>query len=308
MRTFISYVPHGVSETNFFPIYEDHEKFQELQEFKKNLLNKKEYDFVLLFNSRNIRRKSIPDTMLAFKLFLDMIPNYASKCCLVLHTQPVDENGTDLYAVRDMLFGEKGEHHVIFSQNRGDSNFMNLLYNSADGVILISSNEGWGLSITEALMCGKPVIGAVTGGIQDQARFSDDDENWVNFSDRFMSNSLAFTNHHGRWFYTVYPSNLSLQGSPLTPYIMDERCSPMEVADVIYQLYKTSPEYRKEYGLLGRQWVTSDESGMSSKNMCDNIMKSIDHVLENWEGREPYEIITIDKSRKKKQVKYPISQ
>ncbi len=35
---------------------------------------------------------------------------------------------------------------------------MNLLYNATDGCALISSNEGWGLSLTEAMICGKPII------------------------------------------------------------------------------------------------------------------------------------------------------
>ena len=40
---------------------------------KKSLFKDKEYDFTLMFNSRNIRRKSVPDTLAAFKLFLDKI-------------------------------------------------------------------------------------------------------------------------------------------------------------------------------------------------------------------------------------------
>ena len=33
-----------------------------------------DYEFVVFFNSRNIRRKQIPDTMLAFRYFLDSLP------------------------------------------------------------------------------------------------------------------------------------------------------------------------------------------------------------------------------------------
>ena len=38
---------------------------------------------------------------------------------------------------------------------------MNLLYNSADGVIQLSNAEGWGLSLTEAMLTGTPFIAAV---------------------------------------------------------------------------------------------------------------------------------------------------
>ena len=300
-------MPHGINEHNFFNISEDHEKHQELLAFKANLLQNKEYDFVLLFNSRNIRRKSIPDTLLAFKTFLDhLTPEQAQKCCIVLHTQPVDDNGTDLFAVRDMLFGDQAEHHVIFDQGIVDSNYMNLLYNSCDGVILLSSNEGWGLSLTEGLMCGKPIIATVTGGMQDQFRFQDDDGQWIDFDEEFSSNHLAKYVDCGEWAYPVFPSSISIQGSPLTPYITDDRIDFREAAWMISELYDASPDERIIRGGRGREWVTSQESGMSSSNMCKNIMKSMDYLFENWEGREPFEVIKVG-PRKKKHVKYPIS-
>ena len=50
---------------------------------------------------------------------------------------------------------------------------MNLiLYNSTDVQIQLTSNEGWGLSLTEAMLAGNPIIANVTGGMQDQMRFS----------------------------------------------------------------------------------------------------------------------------------------
>jgi hypothetical protein len=59
--------------------------YAQLQEFKKTYFGGKEYDFVLFFNSRNIRRKQIPDTMLAYKYFIDQLPiEQAKKCALVL--------------------------------------------------------------------------------------------------------------------------------------------------------------------------------------------------------------------------------
>ncbi len=110
--------------------------------------------------------------MLAWKIFIDRLPlDKANKCALIMHTQIVDENGTDLQAVKDMMFGRNSQYNIIFDQNKYPTNIMNLLYNSVDGCALISSNEGWGLSLTEAMMCGKPIIATVTGGMQDQMRF-----------------------------------------------------------------------------------------------------------------------------------------
>ena len=158
----LSYVPHGINEKMFFPI-EDKSK---LTDIKKKLFGNKEYDFVLMFNSRNIRRKQVPDTMAAFKVFLDKLPKEkADKCALVLHTQPVDEHGTDLYAVRDMLFTEEQCLQVYFSDLRIPTQDLNLIYNISDACILLTSNEGWGLSLTEAMMAGKMIIANVTGGM-----------------------------------------------------------------------------------------------------------------------------------------------
>jgi hypothetical protein len=66
----------------FKPLDKDN---SQLLEFKKQLFKGKEYDFALLFNSRNIRRKQIPDTLLAYRYFIDQLPiEQAKKCCLVL--------------------------------------------------------------------------------------------------------------------------------------------------------------------------------------------------------------------------------
>jgi glycosyltransferase involved in cell wall biosynthesis len=40
-------------------------------------------------------------------------------------------------------------------------------YRRADVVVLCSENEGFGMTLVEAQLCGKPVIGARSGGITD---------------------------------------------------------------------------------------------------------------------------------------------
>jgi hypothetical protein len=76
-----------------------------LKRLKIKFFGGKEKDFVVFFNSRNIRRKQIPDTMLAFRLFLDTLPKEkAEKCAMIMHTEIVSEHGTDLEAVRKILF------------------------------------------------------------------------------------------------------------------------------------------------------------------------------------------------------------
>ena len=60
------YIPHGKDITNFFPIDGNDLDYNN---FKSSLFGNKKPKFTLFFNSRNIRRKQIPDAMLAFRAF-----------------------------------------------------------------------------------------------------------------------------------------------------------------------------------------------------------------------------------------------
>ena len=66
----IEYVPHGMNDKMFFPVDENDKNYKD---FQKQVLGGKEAEFILFFNSRNIRRKSIPDTILAWKYFIDQL-------------------------------------------------------------------------------------------------------------------------------------------------------------------------------------------------------------------------------------------
>jgi glycosyltransferase involved in cell wall biosynthesis len=285
----ISYVPHGINEKQFFPI----ENQDELKETKKKLFGDKEFDFILFFNSRNIRRKCISDLLAAHKLFLDTLPKEkADKIALVLHTQVIDGNGTDLDAVRTLLFGKKS--NIFFSDQRIDTTELNRIYNIADAVVLPSSNEGWGLALTEAMMAGKMIIANVTGGMQDQMRFEDENGNWLEFTPEFPSNHFGTYKKCGKWAVPVFPSNMSLVGSPITPYIWDDRLDFRDLALAIQKVYEMSPEERQENSKAAREWVTSDESGMSARMMCNNVIKDIDLTLEKFTPKKSYEFLLVE--------------
>jgi glycosyltransferase involved in cell wall biosynthesis len=294
----IKYVPHGINEDHFFQITAFHPEYLALQDFKKSLYGDKNYDFALLYNARNIRRKCVPDLMLAWKIFVDQLPqDKAEKCALVLHTQIVDENGTDLNAVKDMLFGYNKKYNIIFDQNRYATPAMNLLYNATDATALISSNEGWGLSLTEAMMAGKPIIATVTGGMQDQMAFRDENNELIKFTEEFGSNHRGKYKKHGVWAYPVFPSNISIVGSVPTPYIFDDRAMPEDIADQIKGLYlaKTEvPDMFDRLGELAREWVTSDESMQSSRWMSKNIIDGIEETLNKFKPRHSFELIKVE--------------
>ena len=300
----IKYLPHGLNHLMFKPLEKDNAK---LKEFKNVIFKGKEFDFVAHFNSRNIRRKQVPDTIWAFKQFVDKLDlKQAQKCALLLHTQAVDNNGTDLDAVVEGLCGDDPRYNVIIIPNHFNPQEMNLLYNSTDVQIQLTSNEGWGLSLTEAILVGNPIIANVTGGMQDQMRFIDDEGKWFTPDAEIPSNNTKRYTQHGEWAFPVYPACRSIQGSPPTPYIWDDRCNPTDAAQQLLEVYNLSPEKRKEIGLKGREWALSKEAGFTSKYQGCKVIKNIDELFNTWEPRKRYEIIKIDSKKAKKVVPHKL--
>ena len=293
----IKYIPHGLNPNIYTPLPDNN---KELIEFKKQILGEQETDFVLFFNSRNIRRKQISDSLVAFKLFLDSLPyEKALKCKFILHTEIISDHGTNLDAVKEYLFEEKYPDNVVFSLNKLSNQQLNYLYNIADAQILITSNEGWGLTLTEAMLAGTPIIANVQGGMQDQMRFEDKNGNWYTPSYEIPSNHTGTYTKHGQWAFPVYPTNLSLQGSPATPYIFDDRCSFTDVKKRIEELYNMSRKERKEKGTLGRQWAISDEAGFTCFHQAHRVIESLDTLFEIWKPREEFEIINTNEYKGK---------
>jgi glycosyltransferase involved in cell wall biosynthesis len=290
-KKLIKYIPHGLNHEIFKPLDKNDSA---LVEFKKILFKDKEYDFALLFNSRNIRRKQIPDTILAYRYFIDQLPvEKAKKCCLVLHTERVFEHGTDLEAVIELLANDE-KYNIIFTDAKFDPVSMNLLYNSTDAQILLTSNEGWGLSITESILAGNPIIANVTGGMQDQMRFEDENGNWFTPSKQIPSNNKGTYKKHGEWAFPVFPSVHTLVGSPQTPYIWDDLCSSEDAAKQIMAVYNLTPEERKSKGLKGREWALGEEAGFTGETQGKRVIEALDELFSTWKPREKFELINVN--------------
>ena len=291
------YVPHGLDHNIYKPIDKDDPDFIE---WKNNTFGKEKYDFILFFNSRNIRRKQIPDTMLAFRAFLDSLPKEkAKKCLLMMHTEYVTDAGTHLGKVKEYLFDENYFHNVKFSLNKIDNKQLNYLYNAADCQILITCNEGWGLTLTEAMLSGTPIIANTTGGMQDQMRFIDNDGKWFEPDANVPSNHRGTYKKHGEWAFPVYPTSRSIQGSPPTPYIFDDRCAWEDVTERIKEVYELGPEERERRGLAGREWALSNEAGFTAEQQGKRVIEAFDELFKTWKPREKYEIINATKYKGK---------
>ena len=260
------YTPHGIDERKYFPIPSTE---PDQLAFRNKATNFEDFEFIAFLNSRNIRRKGISDLLAGFKQFRSNLPkDKQDKVALILHTDPIDNNGTDLPVVADAL---DPEMKVIFS--------------------------------TQAMMSGTPTIATVVGGLQDQMGFTNKSGEYItikDFTENVPSNSTGLMGEkHGCWTYPLWP-NQSIQGSPSTPYIYDSRPTIEDITTALKFWYDAGPEERKRCGSVGRDWAI--ENGFSSKNMCDTTATAITTCLENYTPRQRYAII----DTATKPPKYPI--
>jgi glycosyltransferase involved in cell wall biosynthesis len=267
------FVPHGLNHNQFKPLDDADPAYKKMRE---NIKQSAGVDFVVFWNNRNIRRKQPGDVILAFKTFVDRLPeDKKSRVALLMHTQVVDGNGTDLRAVWKTL---APDCKILFSETKLATHELNAMYNVADVVVNIGSNEGWGLSSTEAILSGTPIINNVTGGLQDQCGFIDENGEWIRFNGEFATNHTGRYKAHGKWAFPVFPTNRSLQGSPQTPYIFDDRVNYEDVADAIAYWYSTDADRRKECGLAGREWALAN--GLTAEQMGRKMIEMIDYLFE----------------------------
>ena len=286
----VKYVPHGIDEKLFFPVINDFE----FQSFKEKILGENDWDFVVLWNSRNIRRKNPSDIILAWRTFLDQLPvEKAKRCMLLMKTEPVFEAGTDLPAVIETLCDPK-IHKVKIISERFDEKHLNFLYNCSDAHMFMTDNEGWGLGLTESLTAGRMIIAPVQGGMQDQMRFEDENGDWIDFSTEHPSNADGKYKKCGEWAMPIFPKTRSIKGSPSTPYIFASQCSIEDGAIALMKTYKMGPEERQRRGMKGREWVLSDESGFTAKRMGQGFIDNIDNLLTEWKPQPRFIVTKID--------------
>ena len=288
----VQYIPHGIDHKKFFPVAND----LGFEAFKDQFFEGKEYDFVVFWNNRNIRRKNPGDVVTSWKLFLDQLPKEKrDKCLLVLHTAKSDDNGTDLRAVINTICDPE-QTQIKFTNGMCDEKTLNYYYNMSDAVYSMTDNEGWGLGLTEGMTAGKMIIAPVQGGMQDQMRFEDENENWIDFTTDFPTNSCGRYTKCGEWAVPMFPKTRSLKGSPATPYIYSSQVDIEDAALALLSAYAMGKEERQRRGLKAREWVLSEESGFTAEKMGENFIKHLDSMFENWVPRERFTIEKVNPS------------
>ena len=210
----------------------------------------------------------------------------SSRCLLLMHTTPIDENGTDLIAVVKSICPD---YDVKFINLKLEQEQLNELYNVVDCTINISNNEGFGLGTAESIMAGTPIIVNVTGGLQDQCGFNYTADDYVTFGS-LHNKKVHGSTKHGEWVVPVWPDVNNLNGSVPTPFIYEDRVNNNMVSSAIGTVYGWDKKERKERGLKGREWAMKN---LSSKVMCDSLIEGIETTLKNYKPKKKFELYKI---------------
>jgi glycosyltransferase involved in cell wall biosynthesis len=248
-----NYVPHGVPEDLYSPISKS-----ESLKFKEALLGRDRLDhFTPLFVSRNARRKMPSDILVSWKMFLDNLQakHGHKKATLILHTDPLDQEGTNLFSVIDLL-GIKD--HVVFSKDRIGFNEMKTLYNVCDTVINRSCNEGFGLPSLESMMCGKPPLVLKTGGLTRQVEDPDTGE---------------------QFGIGLNPDVRIMVGNHLVPYIYEDFVSHETFSNALMKMYDLGPNGREELGLRAMERARRE---YSLSKVVSDWDESLSKTIDRW--------------------------
>lgn len=147
-------IPLGCEPETFYPLPENERRAYRQKAFGIDL----DTTFLVMVAARNQMRKDIGRAMKAFDIFAQDVPN--SK--LFVLSQRIDVGG-DLVAQAKLLgcdlsrFIFTGDDYNALSGYDRDK--LNSMYNSADVLISCAQGEGWGLTTSEAMAAGLPVIG-----------------------------------------------------------------------------------------------------------------------------------------------------
>lgn len=210
-----NYIPHAFPKELYFPAPED----QVINVRKQNFTDKADW-FMGLWVNRNAMRKMPADVLEGWKLFLDKLEakHGHRKACLVMHTDPNDQEGPNLMVVSEVL---GLQNNILFSTGKLDFQHMNVLHNITDVCINLSKNEGFGLSTLISLQCGKPIVALKTGGLTRQV---------VDHRDGFEYGGA------------IEPVTRKLMGSQMVPYLYEDFAAQEDVANALLKIYEYTPE------------------------------------------------------------------
>ncbi len=251
-----NFVPHAIPRDIFFKAEENQKA-----EWKNQLIGKERQDhFIGFWVNRNARRKRPGDLLWAWAKFLQKLEDETGerKASLILHTDPLDKEGPNMFAITEMLGISE---NVIYSNDRVGFEQMNALHNISDFTINISYAEGFGLSTLEAMMTETPIIAPMTGGQTRQV---------VDYRDG-SENGFAL------------PIELqTLVGSQQVPYIYEDYTTVDTITDRIYKMWKLGPDGRAKLGKKAFDYAMHE---FKFEDTVDDWHNTMIDTIKNWKTK-----------------------
>jgi glycosyltransferase involved in cell wall biosynthesis len=209
-------------------------------------------NFLVFWNNKNQRRKQAGSLIYAFKQFVERTDADAT---LVMKTNTKSEYGQDLEAICKDL--EVNPKTVTFCRDYLTEEQMGELYGLCDLGINISDAEGWGLSVTESLACGLPVIATRTGGMTEQ----------VEHEDKVFGKLLD-------------PVATTLIGSQVVPYIFEDHLSFDQISNALEEMYNLWKDDKEGWKKLTEDCRRTAEERFDLKCYKEKWVKFINEVVE----------------------------
>ena len=246
-----NWIPHALPEDVFFPLEKE-----KIEEYKIQLLGKDRKDhFTAIWINRNAKRKRPNDVLLSWKLFLEKTKN--KKATLIMHTDPLDSEGPNLFETSKVLGIEE---NVFFSNQRLDFEKINILYNISDVCLTMSYAEGFGLGTLESMMTGTPIIAPKTGGLTKQV------VNSIEGGDNGIALDIDLK---------------TLVGSQTVPYIYEDYVSNENLAFALYKMFKMNEKQKNKLRKKVLRYVRQEFSYQKTIDMWDETMlKSLKEFKE----------------------------
>ena len=251
-----NFIPHSIPTDIFFRMSP-----KDIEVAKRNALGPaREDDFVVFWMNRNARRKRPGDLLVGWQQFMkaNTTDGVKPKATLLLHTDPRDSEGPDLFAMCEHL---QISDSVVFSNERLDFQKINILHNISDCCVNISYAEGFGLATLEAMQAGTPIIALKTGGLTRQViDHRDGSENGV----------------------ALDVDLTSMVGSQSVPYIYEDYCSWDSIENALTKMYKLSPEEKQKLSKKVESYALEE---FAFQKTIDLWHDSLNDLLKNWKSR-----------------------
>jgi glycosyltransferase involved in cell wall biosynthesis len=276
-----AYVPHAVP-TDIFNVIDK----STVSDFRRQQLKIDPDNFFIFWTNRNARRKQSGSLMFWFKEFLDKLEEKHGhrNSTLLMHTEPNDPNGQDLYAIAEKL-DLVSNKNILFSKDKVTPQDLAMLYNAADACISISDAEGFGLYTFESMACGTPIIATLTGGLQEQVIDIDEVSHEVIVKRHEEKRGTLMETERG---IGLEASSKAIIGSQQVPYIYEDRLSNDQVADSLMKMYDYGKEKREELGQNCRKYVLENYSFELYTKRWHDIITEVHEKFGSWDNRKGY--------------------